>query len=340
MNESISRRSRRTFWTATTLGIATLLLGSIGLADSPSVPRSGGTVEKGTLVLPLVRGPVIPYELTVMATPHGCSRAVELTIKWDEEDNWVKVKLKGKGVLEPYPTHLRTEGVDFFPNPFWPEAEDVVGGRYQLWFVSPAEEIAFYYDDATQDLLGSEIDLPTQPPGSHEVRFPTLKAVPMPFFQPDDDGDVNEEWTFAYDHFVRQDRPEFAHHHASFVPHNLCFAHPFRYDLSTTRGYISPPLPAAEARSFSDFLRNGLVFDLTTEPAEYATDPPYTTTIATYGNVTIFGGGIPNGWTWDIQAGFNNVAPPIRPWGGAGSCTDWVEPSHGPNINYCLPPSP
>src|SRR5258708_13230550 len=103
-------------------------------------------------------------------------------------------------------------------------------------------------------------------------------------------GDVSFTGNFPYDHLARGDRPEFGHHIVSFVPPNLCQANQFRFDQSTARPYISKPLPAAQALPFSEYLRAGLLFDLTVELPTYAVEPPRTNlTAACSGETNITG---------------------------------------------------
>lgn len=329
-------RRRRAF------GIAVILIGAAA-AGSVSIAShyhgdylafSAGTYDRGTMNVPLYRGVAVPFELTVIATPDDCAGTMKVTMSWDEEENWVKVRLVGKNALEPHPTFERTEGENYFPNPFWPEPKDVVNGRYQFWIITPSEEITFYYDPVTLDLLGSEKDFETPPPAI-PVKVPALIGVGSPFFQPDENGDVDVTWTFAYDHVVRGDRPELGHHYFTFPPTNLCEANPFRYDLSTTRPYISAPQDPSVARTWGDYLSGGLVFDTTVEPAEYASEPPLTTNIATYSNATLFGGAVPKGWIMDLDRVFGNLAPGIKPWEDRDQCADWFRPQHTPHINFC-----
>ncbi|HEY5947387.1 MAG TPA: hypothetical protein VIV40_17910 [Kofleriaceae bacterium] len=316
-----------------------ILAASPLLASGTSLdtPHARGDTSAGRLHVPLFRGPVVPYELTVATTPNDCSGVIAADITWNEEDDTVKLQLKGDSVLFPHPSVNRTTGVDFFPNPFFPQPEDVVNGRYQFWIIGAGGRvITFWYSGTTLDLLGSEFDFPSGPPaGSIPVQLPTLRAVGSPFFQPDSNGNVDFVWEFSYHALTRGDRPEFAHHYVSFPPPNLCQANPFRFDQSTARPYITKPLPASEAVSFKDYLREGLIFDLTIDPPSYFVEPPLTTLIATYSGATNIGGGIPKGWTMDIDAAFMNNAPPIRTWDGAGQCQQWVKPVHTQNINFC-----
>ncbi len=332
-------RLRRGLRRAFALGAACALLGGVGLADTVAMGPSGsGTWHEGSLKIPLYRGGVVPFELTVIATPNNCSTNVTTQITWSESENWVKVTLTGKGALQPYPTVTRTEGVDWIPNAFFPDSKDVINGRYQFWIISAGPLTTFYYDGTTLDLLGSELDFEAQPSGSIPVQFPTLRAVGSQMFEPAANGDVSFTWNFPYNSLTRGDLPQYGHHIVTFIPPNLCQANPFRFDLSTARPYISKPLPASQALPFSEYLRAGLIFDLTVEPPTYVVDPPRTNLTATYSGATNIGGAIPKGWTMDIDAAFMNNGPPIRPWPGAGSCANYYNPLHTKGLNFC--PSP
>ncbi len=335
MDCSTRPSSRRSWKLALVLCTASLLVGSTVLADRPSEISSSGNYHKGTLSLPLIRGAAMQPEVTLVTTPGNCERQIDMSVRWNEEEDWVKVKLRGKGVLVPYPNVPRTEGVNFFPNPFWPEAKDIVGGRYQFWFIAPAGDITFYYDATTLDIMGSQYEFPTPPPGAIPLTIPSVKLIGSEFFEPDENGDLDVDFTFQYSAMGRGDLPDYSHHIASFPPFNLCEAHPYRYDLSSTRGYFSPPRPKSEALSFSDFLRNAMNYAITTEPPSYYVFPPRDTQIITYSNSSLFGGGIPRGYTWDLDAAFMNIAPGIRPFPGAGSCTEHYSGVHTKNLNFC-----
>jgi hypothetical protein len=333
--QDIKPRRRRYAFTAA-LGLA-LLPGPLGFADSSARPSSSGTFHKGSLTVPLRRGGATPFEAFLPALPSGCEAEMTITLAWDEQANRVHARLTGKHVLVPHPTIRRTQGVDFFPNPIWPEQKDFRNGRYLFWILSPAQMMTFYYDGATRDVMGSEFEHPTPPPGAIPLTVPGLKLFPSPFFQPDHDGDVDVEWSFAYDRVVRGDLPGLAHSFFTAPPANLCLANPFRYDQSTTIGYTSPARPAAEAMAFSDYLRNGLIFDITVEPPDYFTFPPSAGQTSFYSGATVVGGGIPKGWALDLDAVFMNNAPPIKPFAAAHSCRDHFVPRHNPNINFCAP---
>jgi hypothetical protein len=304
-------------------------------ADSPQRQAEGeGTTERGSITVPLNRGGIAPFELTVAATPNGCTTHPDVTIDWDQAENTVHLHLFGKGVLTPHPTVLRTLGVDFTPNQFFPEPQNVVDGRYQFWVITAGPLVTFFYDPSTLNLIGSQFDFTTPPPAI-PIQLPSLAAVGSQLFQPDDNGDLDFVWDFPYDHVTRGDLPQFGAHYVSFPPPNLCEVNPFRIDLSTLRPYISKP---QQALPFSVWTRSGFVFDLTIEPSTYFTFPPFTTLTATYSNITEVAGAVPNGWAFDIEAAFMNIAPPIRPWPAAGTCVNYFTPMHTKNMNFCPPP--
>ncbi|MCH9688891.1 MAG: hypothetical protein K0V04_46085, partial [Deltaproteobacteria bacterium] len=222
---------------------AAALASTSSFAGPPDVPFGKGTVSKGKFTAELYRGAAVPFELTVFATPNDCQGHMDLQIAWNEANNRVVLDLQSDGALEPFPDVDRTEGVNFLPNPFFPEPIDFVDGRYQLWIISAAGPITlFLYDPITLDLLGS-IDDFAQPPPAIPVPFPTLYMVSTPMFQADANGDADLHWEFDYDGVTRGDRPEFSHHLVTFPPPNLCGANPDRLDLSTLRPFISAPLP-------------------------------------------------------------------------------------------------
>lgn len=340
LNQQLRRATSATAGlSAFAIGAGCLLLGSAGLADSPPVPASGGNVNEGELRLSLNPGGVVPPEIVVPVLPDCDSKAVDLKIRWSHDDNKVKIRAKGDHVLAKRPTVSRTLGVDYVPNPFFQQPKDIVAGRYQFWIISPSRLLTFYYDGATLNLLGSDLDFATQPANSVAIQIPSLKMIGSDFFQPDKDGNLDFEWDIDYDHMVRGDRSDLAHLFFTFPPPNLCQINPFRLDQSTLRPYTSAPLPAAAAQSWSDWDRNGMVFDITIEPATTFLDPPTFTNFGSYSGGTLIAGAIPKGWSMDIDAAFMNIAPPIRAWGGAGTCASFYK-DHVTGNNFCPPPGP
>lgn len=338
MNASLGCRHARALGLAGSLIGSSLLSGSLGLADSTfQEGESSGDVHRGTMYVPMHWSTSVAPETLSIPLPGNCQGTVDMTMKWNEEEDWVKVRLKGKNVLTPHPNVQRTAGVDFFPNAFWPEPKDVVGGRYQFWLISPAEEFELYYDGTTLDLLGSQFDFASPPPGSIPVRVPGIKIIPSTFFQPKPNGDLDVELTWKYSGLTRLDIPQLSHIFVTYPPHNLCQGNNFRYDLSTTRGYESQPRPAAEARPFSAYFENGIIFQITIEPPVPFTNPPLDTQIATYNNASGIGGLIPRGYVFDIDAFFMNVAPPIKPSPVDGQCTRYYSGVHTKNLTFCGP---
>lgn len=321
-------------------GCAAVVVAGLLANAAPSFASHGqptaelkGDYDKGKMNIELRRGAAVPIELSVIDTPSP-NGAVDLKLEWDEQENEVKVKLSGKHVLERFPDVNRTAGVNFLPNAWFPEPEDIVDGRYQLWIATTGRMLTFYYDPQTLDLMGSDLDFET-PPNAIPVPFPSLRLVGSPFFQPKANGDLDFTWTFSYDQVTRGDLPNLSEYYLTFPPPNLCGANPYRVDLSALRPYGSKPLPAQDAPSFSEFLRGGLLFDITVEPSQYFTDRAIQTGIGSYSQTTLVAGTVPRGWTMDIDAAFGNNAPPIRPWAGAGSTGLWSPPFHHLDANFC-----
>jgi hypothetical protein len=317
---------------------ALLLTGSIALAGESTIPRGRGTFQEGAIEINLRRGAGVPMEFNVIATPDGCANEMVLDLTWSEEDDDVTAHIVGHHVLVPHPTLTRTEGVDFFPNPFFPQPKDIVDGRYQFWIISAGgPPITLFYDGMTTHLLGTQFDFATPPPGSVPIQLPTLMLVPSPFFQPDDEGNIDQTFHWKYSGMLRQDLPTLANHFFTVAPPTLCDINPFRLDLSFLRPLITNARPASEALPFSDFVRNGLIFDITVDPPTYFTNPPLTTLTSSYSNTTAVAGTVPRGWGLDIDAAFGNVAPPIKPFIGAGRCQQEFTGVHTHNINFCAP---
>jgi hypothetical protein len=116
-------RGRRTGY-ALALVAGSLLASMTVFADSPQGQAEGeGTTERGSITVPLNRGGIAPFELTVAATPNNCTTHPVVTIDWVQSENTVHLHLLGQGVLTPHPTVMRTLGVDYTPNPFFPEPQ-------------------------------------------------------------------------------------------------------------------------------------------------------------------------------------------------------------------------
>ncbi len=305
-------------------GLAGIVTGFVLAAgpDADAAPRfllSQGYAARSALNIDLHRGAVVPPEATVIATPDGCGRELELDIDWNERANRVRVRLRGREALPPDPQIDREPGVDYFENPFYPEPEDVESGRYQLWITGAAGPMtSFYYDPHTYALLGGGPDF-VPLPGSIVHQFPTLYALASPQFEPNSRGDVRLDWSFSYARPARGDQPQFSYQMLAFVPPDLCHYDRFRPDLSTLRAWTSDPVPVADARPWSEFLAGGLMFSVTVEPDD-PDDPLAPTLIHAHSNTTVVGGAIPPKWTLLNDAAQAGVAPFIGPWPGAGRC--------------------
>lgn len=284
--------------------------------------------ERGALSLMLHRGAYTPFETSVIATPNNCAARLELDLAWDQDRDKVRVRLRGKKALPLAPHVERSEGVDFSPNPQFPEPEDIYAGRHQLWISGAAGPItAFYYDATTHELLGGGPDF-SPPEDAISLEFPTTYMFSSPFFQPSSKGDVNLDWSFPYSSPHRGDRPEFSYHLYAFVPPDLCNIDPYRIDKTSLRPWISEPLPREDAKPWSDYLSGGLLFHVSVEPGAYFTEPPRTTSIASYSGATTLGGGVPRDWKLDLDAALAGLAPPIIQWTGAGQCEQHFDGFH------------
>ena len=315
------------------------ILCGLGFAAAPWVDAKPGghsvdptLSERGALHVQLHRGGFVPLETSVIATPNDCAAHLDLDLAWDQNKDRVRVRLRGRRALPRLPDVDRTADVDFSPNPQFPEPEDIQAGRYQLWISGAAGPMAaFYYDPTTYELLGGGPDF-SAPNDAISLEFPTTYMIASPFFQPNWRGDVYLDWSFPYSSPARGDRPEFAYHLYAFVPPSLCNVDPYRIDQTSLRPWISEPVPRADAKPWSAYLSGGLIFNVSVEPNAYFTEPPLTTSIASYSGATTLGGGVPRDWKLDIDAALAGLAPPIIQWSGAGQCEQHFDGFHvGPN---------
>ena len=303
---------------------------------------SYGDASKGFYTHPIYRAGAVPFDFTVLPTPGNCGNAIQVSVGWDEDDNYVRVHIKGKNVLDKLPSIRRTEGVDYFFNPFQPEPKDYDNGRYTLWIVTSPGTGNWFYDPMTLDLVGSEFDLePEQTVGLIPVNIPYFVAIPSPFFQPDENGDIDMVYEYDYDALVRPDLPDQTHTVGTFLPHSLCQADPFRYDRTAARSHLIPQ-DASNALSWRDYWENGIIYDLTVEPPEYFTNPPTATNVGVYQGAIGVAGGIPKGQTLSFASFFGGTAPPLEHLptapGPGESCTQYYKPINPNAINICGPP--
>jgi hypothetical protein len=95
-----------------------------------------GNDDHGALFTPLYRGAFPGIEDYVYAPPdQDCSQQrATLRIDWDRTANTVHFLIKGKH-FQVNPTVRRTEGVDFFHDPFHDAPGNITVGAYRLWTV-------------------------------------------------------------------------------------------------------------------------------------------------------------------------------------------------------------
>jgi len=315
--------------------------------DAILSPVWDGDNDQGALYAPLWRGANAGIEDLVYAPPDGDCRGIKGSIRvdWDKDANTVHFLLKGRGIPVA-PVVERTEGVNFWFNPFHLRVKDLLVTGYRIWSLFGtinAQLTTFYYDVNTNLLLGSELDFPGgPPPNSISIGLPTLPLISSSIINPDAAGNLVHEWTIPYDHLT-QEGGHVGAAVASYVPHDLCQSNPFDPTAGQLRGYVSPWLPAGTGPSWGDVLRSGLIFDMTIE--DIATpypnnDPPYVFSgVSLISNMPAVQGGIPSGYHFHLPAAFRNVAPAIHPIeGGNGlGCQSFVSTPHVTGPNYCAP---
>jgi hypothetical protein len=319
-NQTLRAASLGAGWAAVLCGLG-FALGPA--ADAALAPYSQSS-DRGSISLELHRGGFLPFEATVLPTPKQCRGHLDLELAWDQARNRVRVRLTGKQALVRKPSVDREAGVDFLPNPWFAEPEDIDGGHYQLWIVGAAgPRWEFWYDGETLELLGGGPDFEA-PTGAIPRSYPTFHLITSPTFDPKPSGNVRLDWSFAYDSAHRGDQPEFAHHTLAFVAPDLCHVDPWRVDKTTLRPWVSDAYPRAEARPWSDYVRGGLLFNVVLVPDDdhgwgQQVTPPLSL-VSTYSGATVLGGGVPRDWSLDLDAAFAGLAPPIQRWAGAERC--------------------
>jgi hypothetical protein len=308
-----------------------------------------GTNAKGTLYSPLWRGNSPAIE-DFVPTPPGqdCSKLKgTIRIDWDQTANTVHFLIKYRGLM-PHPVIHRTEGVDWFPNPFHNAPKDIEDGGYRLWSIfsrvnNVKVPVNFYYDPSTLQLLGSDYDFPNGPPSPVFLTLPTAVIIPSLLFHPDRAGFASHQWTTQYDH-VKVEGGGFSHIAVGFVPHDLCEAAPLQPVISQLRPYVSPWQPPAAGPSWLEFLQGGLTFDTTidttTDLLPQGVAPYGYSGVAFISNSPFVQGGIPNGFSFDLPSAFVNVAPVFRvvPGGNGLNCQPFVYSPHVTAPRYCEMP--
>jgi len=312
------------------------------------IPVWMGDDDKGSLLSPMWRGAAAGIEDYVYTPPDGdCGNAKGVfRIDWDKQANTVRYQLKYKKV-PVRPSVTRTEGVDFFSDPFHLAPKDFKNGGYRFWTILSAQGLLndFYYDAGTLLLVGSQWDFPGgQPAGTIKISVPVFALQATKLMFPKQDGTMFHEYTVPYNR-PTVEGGAYGFGLATYIPLDLCEGHPVQPTLGQLRTWVSPWIaPGAPGYDFSfkDLLKRGLVFDTTVDenkpfPETNGFEPYVFSGVAFIGNETVFQGGIPSGYRNNLGAVILQVAPGIVPLeGGNGpSCHSFViDPQylHGPRF--------
>ncbi|HEX4446197.1 MAG TPA: hypothetical protein VH044_05660 [Polyangiaceae bacterium] len=319
------------------------------LDDKLIGPVWSGTDAKGAVISPLFRGGFPGMEDYIFTPANGDCTKMKSTIRvdWDQAAN--KVTYTVKGINFPVmPTVTRTEGVNYFSDPFHNAAKDIHGGAYRLWILlgSTTNQTQFFYDPTTLQLLGSTFDFTAaSPPPANAIpaTFPIFSTTGSNQFDPDSHGNVLHQFTLPYT-AITNESATFARAFASFVPLDLCEAKALQPAVSQLRPYVTPWQPISPAPVWSDMLHAGIGFSIQLDDRVplnngFGGNLPYVYSgIDVMSNLLSTQGGIPNGWGNQIIAAIMNVAPILAPVpnGNGRNCQPYVqEPTHVTKPLYC-----
>ncbi len=302
--------------------------------DKLTAPVWLGNEDKGALIMPLWRGAATGIEDHLFTPPDGdCTDTRGLMrVDWNSEENTVRYQLKFKKV-PVHPSVHRTEGVDYFPNPIYGAPKDFEDGGYRFWTLLTAitgVTVRFYYDFTTLKYIGSEYDFPEGPPPAIGLDLPVFTLFTTHLIFPEEDGSMYKEYTVPYD-AVTVEGGAYSFAYATYIPLDLCQAHPVQPTLGQLRTWVGPWLPPEEAPTWRDVLKNAPAFDLTADenkpfPETNGFEPYVFSGIAFLGNNPNFQGGVPNGYRASLPSLILQVAPGIRP----------IEGGNGPNCKPTL----
>jgi hypothetical protein len=335
--------------------------------DDIIAPVWTGNSEKGQLYTPLWRGALPGIEEFVYTPRSGDCTGVKGTIRvdWDSAADTVHFLIKGRN-FDRFPSVHRTDGVNYWYNPFHPAPKDFDNGAYRLWIVEAAvtnKEKLWYAPPGPSDncdfgqpvcgpLVATQYTAASQPDNAPiELSVPTFSITGSLQFQPDETGHFSHEFTNRYSAFTNEGGM-FSRDWVTFAPEDLCQAHPGPVlPKSQLRPVASPWISADQAPSWREILGANLAFDL---HAEEAADPnvlggnlPYVYSgVSVVGNMPTLKGGVPNGAHAVLTGAIINVQPPIDfvPGGNGPGCTAYMNEARpwagypGPLTNYCLNP--
>jgi hypothetical protein len=312
-----------------------------------------GSDAKGQMYTPLWRGALPGMEEWVYTPPNGDCRQdkwakATVRIDWDQSTNSVHVLIKGVR-FDPHPSVARTEGVNWWYNPFHPAPKDFTDGAYRLWIIpmSVRRTVNLYYDPATLQLLGTDYTFPTPPPNTIPLNFPVFAITGSQQIKPAADGSFSHQFTVPWDHLTCEGQGSkpglFSQSWVTFAPEDLCQALPDQPWASQLRPVASPWQPPADGPSWPTVLQLGLGFDFhaeeTADPTVLDGNLPYVYSgVSVVSNHASMQGGIPFGWHMQILPALINVAPPVEPvphGGDALGCQGYVNEDHHAAPMYC-----
>jgi hypothetical protein len=314
-----------------------------GVDDALVAPVWTGDYAEGSVFAPLWRGASSGIEDFVYAPPGADCRGLKGTIlvEWSKTQNRVHFLLKLRG-LPPHPSVQRTQGVDWFPDPFHQAPKDIADGAYRFWTIFTNTRIAsLYYDAQTLDLLGSEFEFPSPPPGSIPISIPVAGLFATQRMRPDKNGFIIHEFDLRYDR-VTVEGGTFSVAYDAFPPLNLCQGFPALPSRGQQRPWVSHWQPASAGPTWADVLRAGLAFDTTIDETQvyqgFGDYFPYVHSgVTTLGNAVVVQGGVPNGWRLSIPSLIQQVAPVLRPidGGNGAACHSYVNDPHVDAPFFC-----
>lgn len=307
-----------------------------------------GDDNKGSMLVPQWRGSGAAIEEYVYAPPDHDCRKLKGTVRvdWDSSKNEVRVIAKYVG-LTPHPSVQRTEGVDYFKNPFHDFPKDFNDGAYRLWIIleSTTRLAKVYYDPQTLVALGDEFMFPNGPPNNGAVitiQVPAFALTGSNAFDPDKNGYGFVDYTIPYNDLQVQNHA-FSVAYNLYVPQNLCLGTPAAPARGQLRPMVGPWLPTGQGITWKQALVASVGFDLQIERRGDDTQKgnlPYIHGgVAYIGNGPGVQGGIPRGYAAAIPAQIQNVSPVIFPVPGSSSlgCKPYLNDPHINAHNFCGP---
>src|SRR5262249_54630096 len=153
----------------------------------------------------------------------------------------------------------RTEGVDWWDNPFHPAPKDFEKSAYKFWIIfNSFQTPTFYYDVQTLALKGSELDFPGgPPPGTFPIQIPDYMLASSSLMRPDKNGFIHHSWTIPYDH-VNVEGGYYSVARVTFVPFDLCLSIPGQPGLGQARPYARWQPIGSQGPSWKQALQSGL----------------------------------------------------------------------------------